>query len=122
MTFSVELAEGVDGVGWAVAMDLAFVDEEGRVAIDGEAHHLEAVTGRCDIAGGDFGSCLAPGVAGGHEDDVGAELVAGALGHDEMAKVWWVEGAAKDDERRMVRSGHVRSFADGYGTGDEAVE
>jgi hypothetical protein len=86
-------AQGVDGVGGAVVVDLQAADREGGVRGGGDHGHQVAVLGGADP------NRLLPWPAGGHEHHrVQVELPARLLGGDEVAVVDGIEGAAHDPD------------------------
>src|SRR5215216_6788323 len=88
-----EPAQGVDGVGGALVVDLQPADREGRVRGGGDLGHPVAVLGRAHP------DRLLPGPAGGDEHHpVQLELPARLLGGDQVAVVDGVEGAAHDPD------------------------
>ena len=89
-----QVAQRVDRVRRAAAVDVDPADREPRVGRGGDDRHQVAVLGRADLAVG-----LLPRLAGGHEDDlVEPEQACDLAGGDEVAVVDRVERAAHDPD------------------------
>lgn len=96
-----EVADGVDGVGDAAAVDFEGVDLGPCFAGEGEAEE-----GGADGACGGFAIRLEGGLRGGDEDDaVEFGFFEGGLGNEEVRQVNWVERTAVDADAHCHRRG-----------------
>ena len=104
-----QLAQRVDGVGVAAALDLHRAHVESGIALGREAAHGKPV-----VRGRDIAVALEDGAAGGNEHHrIEPVRLAHLLGAGQMPDVDGVEGAAHDSQpgRRTVRPQVVESLA-----------
>ena len=105
-----QVAQRVDGVRRAAAVDVDAADREPRVGRRGDDRHQVAVLGRADLALG-----LLPRLAGRHEDDLVEPEQRGDLaGGDEVPVVDRVERPAHDPDPATC---HRASLAGPTGAG-----